>query len=119
MFVNVRELFEGTQAESISSLLPAEIEKIVAADRTDKNDAEYTIDDPEKIKSFIKIMTDTAWYKPDVDPRDSELNSYWSFEFYSADGKCLSKLDMCRTIFSERLCDNTKGQRKAYFPNYG
>ena len=27
MFVNARQLFEGTQAESISSLLPAEIEK--------------------------------------------------------------------------------------------
>ena len=115
MFVNARELFEGTQAESISSLLPAEIEKIVAADRTDKNDAEYTIDDPEKIKSFIKIMTDTAWYKPDVDPRDSELNSYWSFEFYSADGKCLSKLDMCRTIFSDAYVIIQKDREKHIF----
>lgn len=114
MFVNARELFEGTQAESISSLLPAEIEKIVAADRTDKNDAEYTIDDPEKIKSFIKIMTDTAWYKPDVDPRDSELNSYWSFEFYSADGKCLSKLDMCRTIFSDAYVIIQKGRESIF-----
>ena len=60
-------------------------------------------------------MTDTAWYKPDVDPRDSELNSYWSFEFYSADGKCLSKLDMCRTIFSDAYVIIQKDREKHIF----
>ena len=98
IFVNARELFDGTPAEDISSLLPSEIEKIVAADHTDKNGAEYTIDNPEKIKSFIKIMTDTAWYKPQDETEDFEFNSYWSFEFYSAGGECLSRLDMCRSF---------------------
>ena len=101
IFVNARELFAGTQAEDISSLFPSEIEKIVAADHTDKNGAEYTIDDPEKIKSFIKIMTDTTWYKPDGGFESLEFNSYWSFEFFGADGESLSRLDMCRVFSSD------------------
>lgn len=101
IFVNARELFAGTPAEDVSSLFPEKIEKIVAADHTDKSGAEYTIDDPEKIKSFIKIMTDTVWYKPEDGMEEFEFNSYWSFEFFGADGECLSRLEMCRSFSSD------------------
>ncbi len=115
IFVNARELFDGTPAEDISSLLPSEIEKIVAADHTDKNGAEYTIDNPEKIKSFIKIMTDTAWYKPQDETEDFEFNSYWSFEFYSAGGECLSRLDMCRSFSNDSTVIIQKNGEKHIF----
>ena len=116
IFVNARELFTNTPAENISSLIPSEIEKIVAADRTSESGAKYTVEDPEKIKSFIGIMADTAWYSPEDETNNTELKPYWSFEFYGADGKCLSRLDMCRDIFSsgDAVIVNSVGERHTF-----
>lgn len=101
IIVNISELFTGTKAEEISELLPTEVTKIIAFDHSDTAEAEYVIADADKIKSFVTLMTETAWRTTDNEITADELNAYWSFEFYSADGSISARLDMCRNIFSQ------------------
>ncbi len=57
--------------------------------------------DADKIKSFVTLMTETAWRSSDSEISADELNAYFSFAFYGADGKISAQLDMCRNIFSQ------------------
>lgn len=101
IIVNIGELFTGTGAEEISELLPTEVTKIIAFDHSDTTDTEYVIADADKIKSFVTLMTETAWRSSDSEISADELNAYFSFAFYGADGKISARLDMCRNIFSQ------------------
>lgn len=101
IIVNIGELFTGSKAEKISELLPTEVTKIIAFDHSDTTKAEYVIADADKIKSFVTLMSETAWRSSDSEINADELNAYWSFEFYSADGSISARLDMCRNIFSQ------------------
>ncbi len=94
-FVNASEQLKGTSADEVSHLFPQDVTKIIATDYISESKRNYTINEEEKVKEFITLISETYFRQPEYYEAAGDYNVYWSFDFYNADTKIDIKMKMC------------------------
>lgn len=101
-FVNAKELLSGTAADEVSDLFPTDVTKIVGTSYISKSKNQYIIDDEETVTEFIELLSKTYWGEPEWFDEFSEINTYWTFDFFGQDEKSLFQIKMCNDTVYER-----------------
>ena len=99
-FVNANELLKGTTADEVSEFFPNDVTKIIATDFISETNKQYTIDDEEKVKEFIDLISETYFRLPESYEPTGDYSTYWSFDFYNTDSQIGMKMKMCTNKFS-------------------
>lgn len=111
-FVNANEQLQGTTADEVSEFFPKDVTKIIATDFISETNKEYIIDDEEKIKEFIKLVSETYFRQPEEYEPTGDYSTYWTFDFYNTDMEIGTTMKMCaNTQFSySRIILERNGQ---------
>jgi hypothetical protein len=100
-FVNAKEQLQGTTADEVSEFFPNDVTKIIATDFISETNKKYIIDDEEKIKEFIELISNIYFRQPEGYEETGDYSTYWTFDFYNADEEISMNMKMCtNTSFS-------------------
>ncbi len=114
-FVNAKDYLKGTTADEVSHLFPEDVTRIVATDYISRSQKRYIIDDEEKIRKFIDLISNTYFRQPQehftANQNMEEDYVYWTFDFYNGQGKKTLNIKMCtdqyRIVFSKNGITDT------------
>lgn len=96
-YVAVRQKLTNTQADNIAVHFTDDITEIVATNLITVTNKVYVIDNPQKIKEFVELLTQTNWGEPlDGWGDDTEYVQY-RYEFKSGE-KTVTTLNICSNI---------------------
>jgi len=97
IYVAVKQKLKNTQADNIAVHFTDDITEIVATNLITVANKVYVIDNPQKIKEFVNLLTETSWGEPlDGWGDDTEYVQY-RYEFKSGE-KTVTTLNICSNI---------------------